>query len=187
MVFRKIDKQGNYLGQVILDKHPMITETQMDVEGNPVEVQVPDPLYRTEPFLQGAYRAKFNFTTGVFEEAKVFTEEEILAIKMQEVEIKRIECEQRIVSGFESNCLGVVKHFDCQPHDQSNILGLALTATLGVNGMTTEEVKWKASDEMACYPFTYEQALQLAFDMKAHIQGNIDQYHTERKAILEGV
>ncbi|GEM_PF-3525561 len=100
------------------------------------------------------------------------------------IETARIECNKRILSGFDSDCLGVSKHFDCDYTDQSTIQGLVITAMLGVQGLTTEKCEWKASGELECYEFTYEQIIILGTDMKTHIQNNINQFNTERMEIL---
>lgn len=102
------------------------------------------------------------------------------------IESARIECNKRILSGFESDCLGVVKHFDCDYTDQSTIQGLVITAMLGLQGLTTEKCEWKASGELECYEFTYEQIIHLGTDMKTHIQTNINQFNSERMNILNG-
>jgi uncharacterized protein YutD len=100
------------------------------------------------------------------------------------IETARIECNKRILSGFDSDCLGVTKHFDCDYTDQSTIQGLVITAMLGLQGLTTEKCEWKASGELECYEFTYEQIIILGTDMKTHIQTNINQFNTERMEIL---
>lgn len=95
-----------------------------------------------------------------------------------------LACTERIYAGFDSACLGEIKHFDCQMYDQTNIMGLAITAMLGLQGLTTEECHWKASGELECYKFEYAQVIQLAVDMKKHIQAQTDQFNAERIAIL---
>lgn len=104
--------------------------------------------------------------------------------KTAAIEIARQECNQRILSGFESDCLGETKHFDCDYTDQSTIQGLVITAMLGLQGLTTEKCEWKASGELECYEFTYEQIIHLGTDMKTHIQTNINQFNAERMEIL---
>ena len=94
------------------------------------------------------------------------------------------ECEQRIYEGFDSACLGETKHFDCQATDQATIQGLALTAILGLQGYTDEETHWKGTGELECYKFEYTEILQLATDLKKHIESNINQFNAERLAIL---
>lgn len=94
------------------------------------------------------------------------------------------ECNARILSGFESSCLGEPKIFDCDMTDQATIQGLAITAMLGMQGLTSEETHWKAKGELVCYKFEYAQVVQLAVDMKKHIEDNINQFNAERMAIL---
>lgn len=89
-------------------------------------------------------------------------------------------CEQAIYQGFDSDCLGETKHFDCEVYDQADITGLALTALLGSQGLTTEETHWKATSEKECYNFEYAQILQLAIDMKKHRELNINKFNTLR-------
>lgn len=95
-------------------------------------------------------------------------------------------CQERIFAGFDSECLGESKHFDCAMTDQASIQGLALTALLGLNGLTTDETHWKATGELECYKFEYSQILQLATDLKKHIESNINQFNAERLAIING-
>lgn len=97
------------------------------------------------------------------------------------------ECNSRILAGFESNCLGQLKHFDCEMSDQAIVQGLAIAAILGLQGLSTEETRWKASGELECYKFEYSQALQLAIDMKKHIENNIDLFNAKRLEILNAV
>jgi len=94
------------------------------------------------------------------------------------------ECESRILDGFDSDCLGETKHFDCAMTDQANIQGLTLTAIMGLNGLTTEETHWKGTGELECYKFEYVQMLKLAEDLKKHVEKNINQFNAERLAIL---
>jgi len=94
------------------------------------------------------------------------------------------ECNKKILSGFESDCLGELKNFDCEQHDQSSIQGLALTAILGLQGLTTEETHWKATEELECYKFEYPQILKLATDMKKHIETCVNIFNAERIEIL---
>ena len=97
------------------------------------------------------------------------------------------QCKERIVSGFDSECLGEVKHFDSTMEDQATIQGLTLTAIMGLNGLTTEETHWKGTGELECYKFEYVQMLKLAEDLKRHVEKNINQFNAERLAILNGV
>ena len=94
------------------------------------------------------------------------------------------QCQIKIFEGFESDCLVEVKHFDCSMTDQATIQGLALTAFMGVSGYTSEETHWKGTGELECYNFEYAQILQLATDMKKHIELCINEFNAERLVIL---
>jgi len=94
------------------------------------------------------------------------------------------ECNKKILDGFDSNCLGVVKHFDAELTDQATIQGLTITAMLGLNKLTTEETHWKATGELSCYKFEYTQIIKLATDLKKHVEDNINQFNSERLSIL---
>ena len=95
-----------------------------------------------------------------------------------------LDMEHCILAGFDSDCLGVTKHFDCADYDQINITSLAITAMMELQGLTTDETFCKASGEMECYKFEYAQILQLATDMKKHVEAQINQFNAERMAIL---
>lgn len=105
-------------------------------------------------------------------------------IKEEQILKAKIECTEAIYAGFDSDCLGETKHFDCDSYDQNNISGLAFAAMMGLQGLTTEEVHWKASGELECYKFEYTQMLQLATDMKKHVETCINEFNAKRKAIL---
>jgi len=109
---------------------------------------------------------------------------DVEAIKLQQIQQASLYCRERIYAGFESSCLGEVKHFDCEDTDQQNITALALVAIMGLQGLTASETHWKCTGELECYKFEYAQVLQLAMDMKAHVQTQLDQFNAERIAIL---
>ena len=95
-------------------------------------------------------------------------------------------CKNRIYQGFDSDCLGTTKHFDCMDYDQSKIIGMALTADLVNRGLSSRTLKWKGTGELECYEFTPSQVLKLADDMYQHIEDNTDQFNAERLAISDG-
>jgi hypothetical protein len=103
--------------------------------------------------------------------------------KTSKTEELRTICNQTILSGFYSNCLGVSKHFDCDYTDQSTIQGLVIAALLKQQGLTNEIIKWKSTGEPECYEFTVEQILTLGIDMKKHIETNIDKFNTLRISV----
>lgn len=106
--------------------------------------------------------------------------------KRKDIEEARAACNERILEGFYSSCLGEEKHFDCSMTDQATIQGLVITAMLGLQGVTQEECLWKATGELECYAFTYAQIIQLGTDLKLHIQDNINQFNAERLVIMNG-
>lgn len=120
-------------------------------------------------------------TDNINELAENATAEQIVAYKIKKASK---ECEERIYKGFNSECLRVTKQFDCAMTDQTTIQGLTLTAIMGLSGLTTEETHWKGTGELECYKFEYAQILELATDLKRHIESNINQFNAERLAIL---
>ena len=67
MVYKRIDENGLFLEDVLLDKQPMIEQN---------EESIPDPHYITEPVPQGFYRPKWNDAEWV----EGLTDEEIAEI-----------------------------------------------------------------------------------------------------------
>ena len=51
MLYRKVDENGLFIEDVILDEHPMIEQN---------EESIPDPYYIAEPVPQGFYHPKWN-------------------------------------------------------------------------------------------------------------------------------
>lgn len=177
----QIDENGMWVADVEFCEYPMIT--QENEEGDLLLVS--NPIYVRRCTEGGFYHPKWNGQTYV-EGKTTFTEEEIEVQKESAIQYARQACNNRILSGFESACLGESKHFDCDYTDQSTIQGLVITAMLGLQGYTTEECHWKATGELECYRFEYTQIIQLGSDMKNHIQTNIDQFNAERLVILNG-
>lgn len=123
-------------------------------------------------------------------------------LKESLIEKFRKECNQRILQGFESDCLGEPKIFDCEDYDQQYITGLLNLVTLKESIMlvcqleqreptelelTTlnEPAKWKAKGEMICYEFSNEAVKKLALDMKKHINFHLDRFNELRLYILD--
>jgi hypothetical protein len=95
-------------------------------------------------------------------------------IKAKKINELKLACENSIVSGFQSSCLGEPKMFDCQDYDQRNILGLAAKAQLMLSGGQTDGLlEWKATGEPICYEWTPQQVFQLGSDMYTHISTNL--------------
>ena len=115
---------------------------------------------------------------------KLYGEDGIEKKKQAEIKRRSLACRERIISGFDSDCLGEVKRFDSTIEDQSSIQGLAVVAIAGLQGLIEETCEWKASGELECYMFEYAQIMQLSLDLKRHIQSNLEQFHNERKEIL---
>lgn len=122
--------------------------------------------------------------SGALELSENATEEEKKAFAIYQASKA---CKERIIQGFDSECLGELKHFDSTMEDQATIHGLTLTAIMGLNGLTQEETHWKGTGELECYKFEYVQMLKLAEDLKKHVEKNINQFNAERLAILNGV
>lgn len=148
------------------------------LEGKITQLDVQDTIDKIVPPIEEIDES--GNVIGVTKQ-EILTEEDIKTKLILEASVK---CNQRILAGFESSCLGEVKVFDCEFHDQSSIQGLALAALLGMQGLTTEECHWKAKGELECYKFEYAQILQLATDLKKHVESNINQFNAERLAIL---
>jgi len=150
--------------------------------------------------VDGDYLTHFELTSNQWVKAKddlsiEFVDESTLAeytadelepqtiAKMMIIKASR-QCKQRILQGFDSECLGISKHFDSTMEDQATIQGLTLTSIIGLNGLATEETHWKGTRELECYKFEYVQMLKLAEDLKKHVEKNINQFNAERLAIL---
>lgn len=117
------------------------------------------------------------------------------------IEELRQLCNKDITKGFESDCLGYVKHFDCEATDQlsiqnlnqialnkesaqtKNIIGKALTEY--DKEVLNEELLWKGSGELTLYNFTIEQVKILTLHMTRHINKNIEKFNTLRKKALK--
>ncbi len=59
MKLLKIDEQGYFIEDIITDKIPIIREVLV-VEGEEVEVEIPNPQYITIPCQGGFYRPMWN-------------------------------------------------------------------------------------------------------------------------------
>ena len=172
----RINEDGLFVEDVLVELVPMI-DGEIDEEGN--MTQVPDPLYISTPCSGGFYHPKWDGTQWV--EGGKPNAESIINDKILKASQ---ECEARIYAGFESDCLGETKHFDCQDTDQATINGLATVAMAGLMGLTTEETHWKGTGELECYKFEYAQTMNLALDLKRHIESNLNQFNAERLAII---
>lgn len=92
------------------------------------------------------------------------------AIKVDKIMILKAQCELEIINGFESDCLGELKHFDCQSHDQANITGQTMVAFMAMTtGDTSIPIGFKLPGTFECTPFAPEQMIKLARDMQDHI------------------
>ncbi len=109
--------------------------------------------------------------------------EDLTELKKAKILKASQECNARILAGFESSCLGQPKTFDCEEHDQRKIIGMAFTAKLVLDGVSTRKLSWKGKGELECYEFTPAQVLQLADDMYKHIEDNTEQFNAERVMI----
>lgn len=94
MKLLKIDAQGYFIEDIITDKIPTITETQIDAEGNPIEVQVSDPHYITTPCEGKFYKPKWNGTEWV--EGMSQTEITTIQDNEQQAKQEREELKSRI-------------------------------------------------------------------------------------------
>ena len=121
-------------------------------------------------------------------------------INMKIEELRQL-CNEDITKGFESDCLGYVKHFDCEATDQLSIQNLNQIALNKESAQTkyiigkvlteyekevlNEELLWKGSGELTLYNFTIEQVKILTLHMTRHINKNIEKFNTLRKKVLE--
>ena len=180
MMMLRIDSNGYFVEDVLVDGIPTIEIINED----DTVLTINDPSYISVPCQEGFYKPKWDGDKWI--EGKVFTTEDAYAEKIQLILKASQDCNARILAGFESDCLGEPKMFDCEVHDQSTIQGLTITAMLGLQGLTQEETHWKATGELECYKFEYTQILKLATDLKKHVEKNINQFNAERLAILNG-
>lgn len=147
------------------------------IEGKIEESDVKNIINNIHPPLEELNSGGEIISTTYYE---LFTTDDIKANKIAKA---NQECNARITAGFMSSCLGEPKMFDCEMTDQATIQGLAITAIMGLQNLTPEETHWKAKGELECYKFEYPQILQLATDMKKHIEDNVNQFNSERLAI----
>ena len=121
-------------------------------------------------------------------------------INMKIEELRQL-CNENITKGFESDCLGYVKHFDCEATDQLSIQNLNQIALNKESAQTkyiigkvlteyekevlNEELLWKGSGELTLYNFTIDQVKTLTLHMTRHINKNIEKFNTLRKKVLE--
>ena len=121
-------------------------------------------------------------------------------INMKIEELRQL-CNEDITKGFDSDCLGYVKHFDCEATDQLSIQNLNQIALNKESAQTkyiigkvlteyekevlNEELLWKGSGELTLYNFTIDQVKTLTLHMTRHINKNIEKFNTLRKKALE--
>ena len=121
-------------------------------------------------------------------------------INMKIEELRQL-CNEDITKGFDSDCLGYVKHFDCEATDQLSIQNLNQIALNKESAQTkyiigkvlteyekevlNEELLWKGSGELTLYNFTIDQVKTLTLHMTRHINRNIEKFNTLRKKALE--
>ena len=122
-------------------------------------------------------------------------------MKNMKIEELRQLCNEDITKGFESDCLGYVKHFDCEATDQLSIQNLNQIALNKESAQTkyiigkvlteyekevlNEELLWKGSGELTLYKFTIDQVKTLTLHMTRHINKNIEKFNNLRKKVLE--
>lgn len=96
----------------------------------------------------------------------------IIQNKVQELENT---CMAVIAGGFDSNCLGTVRHFDTDGNNIGFIQGLAAKASLIKSGATIQDntLDWKSSDEPVCHAFTPDQMISLGVDLSTFMTSNI--------------
>jgi hypothetical protein len=166
----KVDENGYFLEDVIVEKHPMTITEEVFIDENEVsevrEVYVKDKNYIEETPI-GLYHPKWDGEKWI--EGKVFTEEENLVKMYSEIEIEKSICETKILGGMQSDCLGETKTYSTSMNNQATIQGLVITAITNMAVYTTEVLEHKAIDEVDCYPFTEEQIMKLGVDLKTHI------------------
>ena len=121
-------------------------------------------------------------------------------INMKIEELRQL-CNEDITKGFDSDCLGYVKHFDCEATDQLSIQNLNQIALNKESAQTkyiigkvlteyekevlNEELLWKGSGELTLYNFTIDQVKTLTLHMTRHINKNIEKFNNLRKKVLE--
>ena len=121
-------------------------------------------------------------------------------INMKIEELRQL-CNEDITKGFDSDCLGYVKHFDCEATDQLSIQNLNQIALNKESAQTkyiigkvlteyekevlNEELLWKGSGELTLYKFTIDQVKTLTLHMTRHINKNIEKFNNLRKKVLE--
>ena len=121
-------------------------------------------------------------------------------INMKIEELRQL-CNEDITKGFDWDCLGYVKHFDCEATDQLSIQNLNQIALNKESAQTkyiigkvlteyekevlNEELLWKGSGELTLYNFTIDQVKTLTLHMTRHINKNIEKFNTLRKKALE--
>lgn len=94
-----------------------------------------------------------------------------------------VTCRTKIINEFYSECLGLKKRFDCDPIDQSRIIGYYFMAKGIISLDPTkldkpdQNLKWKSSDDDACFAFSPSQVIKLGEDMQAHITDHTDRYN----------
>lgn len=113
-----------------------------------------------------------DYKTIIGEDCPDLPIEDIKASKLKEIELN---CYQIISSGFDSNCLGDIKHFDSTQNDIGFIQGLASKAAIIKSGATLQDstLDWKASDEPVCHEFTADQMIALGVDLSTFMTTNI--------------
>jgi hypothetical protein len=100
--------------------------------------------------------------------------------QVQEAQISLLEQDKeiRIAKGFDSDCQGTMKHYDCTDKDINMINGLVNKAnSILVNEMLPEGSKlpidnileWKASNEPVCYPWKPLEIIKLGTDFYKHV------------------
>jgi hypothetical protein len=95
-------------------------------------------------------------------------------------------CNKTILKGFSSKAFDGTtdKFYTADYNDQARMAGLVSIAQLVLAGLSTEPLRWKASDELECYVWTPQSILALGLDLKKHVEANTNKFYELRIQVL---
>ncbi|HBY19725.1 MAG TPA: hypothetical protein DEG71_01735 [Clostridiales bacterium] len=162
----RIDQDGYFVEDILLDE----------------ELEIPKDCIDVEDGLVGKYLPKWDFIELKWVEGKVFDPEvELKNAKDAKISELNTLCNQTILGGFVSNCLGENHTYKFDEEYQRNF-GLAIGAISISSDII--EIPWPTVDS-GILVHNRENFIQLYLDGKAFMESNLYRYFGMKAQILD--
>ncbi len=170
-LYRRIDKQGMFVEDVLLDNIPYLTETITNEDGTTQEIThdtIPNPFYIETPCPQGFYQPKWNDTEWI-EGGNVSN---IISSQLENAKRSKIELSKSLLDTY------LVKHpllfidgkYYSVTRDKQNLLNNAISIyQMKIQLGIVAELKWNATGE-ECAVWSLENVVSLALAIAEHVE-----------------